>query len=61
MRFDVNVVEESEIEPSLEVLLEKGLKGAKAQVVFEGFCTALMGVEGLKSGRKKRARNLIDE
>ena len=28
---------------------------------IEWDCTALMGVEGLKSGRKKRARNLIDE
>ena len=37
MRSDVGVVEESEMEPSLEVLLEKGLKGAKAQVVFECF------------------------
>ena len=46
MRFDVSVVEESEIEPSLEVLLEKGLKGAKAQVVFEGFPKSLNDGDG---------------
>ena len=37
VRPDVGVVEESWKEPSLQVLLEKGLKGAKAQVAFEGF------------------------
>ena len=37
MRPEVGVVEESEKEPSLEVLLEQGLEGAKAQCVFEGF------------------------
>jgi len=35
VRPEVGVVEESEKEPSLEVLLEQGLEGAKAHVVFE--------------------------
>ena len=47
MRFDVSVVEESEMEPSLEVLLEKGLKGAKAQVVFESFLKSFDECDGV--------------
>jgi hypothetical protein len=41
VRSDVGVVEESETEPSLKVLLKEGLERAEAQCVFEGFPESL--------------------